>query len=536
MNSLTFPSSNAQTALECLRSLGDGPELETALQACVPGIAAALDRTRRPERVLALFKRLAERLDEPAMLLHRLAEFPQLGHVLVVLFAGSHFLSEILLRHPEYLLRLHDLGDLGQALTPEALMERVEAALEPWETIEGRLDALRRCQRWHMLRIGVCDLLGLLDLPTVTGQLSLLADTMIRICLSLAEQQTGDKRGHLVVIALGKLGGGELNYSSDIDLLLVAREEPQSYVRLGAALIDGLSRITGEGFLYRVDMRLRPWGRVGPLVSSYEGFLRYLAREARLWEKQALLKARPVAGDVHLGRELLEAAMPLMLNVQPDFVRRDVLAMKRRIERAVQGRAAVEDARGADVKRGVGSIRDVEFVTQYLQLLHGRENPQVLNSNTLRALEALAKRGLLAERDARILIDGYTFLRPVEHFLQIIHYRQTHALPERPEELEALARRLGFGASGRAGAELLERYRQHSAAIRSVYRRIIEKGPQGMQANSSPPTADVERHVSRMAPSYLEAFTSEEVRLHADLVGRLSQDVLVQVEGQPLGD
>ncbi|MDP7645515.1 MAG: hypothetical protein QGG60_12585, partial [Anaerolineales bacterium] len=169
-------------------------------------------------------------------------------------------------------------------------------------------DALRRFQRAELLRIGTCDLLDLFDLPTVVGQLSRLADSLVRACLELVSAHTGVGADGFVVIALGKLGGEELNYSSDVDLLFLADANAMRFQRLSTRLIEALGKVTEEGFLYRIDMRLRPWGSSGSLVTALPGYLKYLREHARSWEKQALLKARPIAGDLSLGERMLQQA------------------------------------------------------------------------------------------------------------------------------------------------------------------------------------------------------------------------------------
>ena len=176
-----------------------------------------------------------------------------------------------------------------------------------------KLDAMRRYQRGEMLRIGASDLLDLYDLRTVTQQLSNLADGLVPACLDLASQQSGISANDFVVIAMGKHGAEELNYSSDIDLLFVAENDPIEKLKLGQRLIENIGEVTSEGFLYRVDMRLRPWGREGFLVTTFDGYLQYIQQHARLWEKQALLKARPIAGDTTLGEKLLAQTRAIYL-------------------------------------------------------------------------------------------------------------------------------------------------------------------------------------------------------------------------------
>ena len=187
-------------------------------------------------------------------------------------------------------------------------------------------------------------------------------------------------------------------------------------------------------------MRLRPWGQVGPLVTTVKGHLAYLSQHARLWEKQALLKARPVAGDYAVGERFLEAAWPLVYQLSQAQARADIHAMKQRTEAYLR-----QNGRNwGEVKLGEGSIRDVEFVVQYLQLIHGAQHPEVRGGHTLQVLAHLAQDGLLTADEQRVLADGYVFLRTVEHYLQILDYRQTYTLPAAPGELAYLAHRLGF--------------------------------------------------------------------------------------------
>ena len=289
-----------------------------------------------------------------------------------------------------------------------------------------KLDALRRCQHWELLRIGACDAFGLLDLKSVTVQLSLLTDSIVQACLTLLADDLELSLDGFVVLAFGKLGGEELNYSSDIDLVFLADSDATRYWPLGQKLIKALTEATGEGFLYRVDMRLRPWGKSGALVNTVDSHLQYLQKHGRQWEKQALLKARPIAGNLAVGREFLRRVRPLMFGTPIEELRESVRGMKDRIEAELkkQGR------KWGEVKAGTGSIRDVEFTTQFLQLAHGGQHPEVLSFNTLDGLVRLADFGFIQADEYRQLTSGYVFLRTVEHALQLMHHKQTHTLPE----------------------------------------------------------------------------------------------------------
>ena len=333
--------------------------------------------------------------------------------------------------------------------------------------------------------------------------------------------------------------GEELNYSSDIDLLFIAAANAGEYLELAKRLIEAISSVTNEGFLYRVDMRLRPWGNDGSLVSTMAGYLSYLGKNARLWEKQALLKVRPIAGDLRLGAEFQQRAWEQIFGADVESVRASVHAMKQRTEQTLkqQGR------NWGEVKLGEGSIRDIEFVAQFLQLAHGQRQPAILAAATLEALPRLAAAGLISAEERRVLTDGYIFLRTVEHYLQMMHYRQTYTLPSEPEALALLARRLGFSAApgpsaapglsaapGPSASEtFLARYQEHSAAVRAIYLRHVGN----ITMNVNPPeteAASVRQHLARLDSSYVLTFSESDIQRHADLASLLDAERLVVVD------
>jgi glutamate-ammonia-ligase adenylyltransferase len=503
------------------------------LTGLLPHLLQSLSTSASPDRALVSFERFAHRAGSLPELFHNLAGHPRAVEILMALFSGSQFLTEILLRNPEYFERLAAHKRLATPKESDQIHTEARAAIAAHEAIADQLDALRRFQRLELLRIGICDLLDLFDLPAVTVHLASLADGLVRACLEIAATQAHTSSARFAVIALGKLGGQELNYSSDIDLLFVAAPEAVHSRRLGERLVEALARVTAEGFLYRVDMRLRPWGKDGALVPTLSGYLAYLQHHARPWEKQALLKARWVAGDPAVAEEFLCQARPLILDSLAETVRSDIHAMKQRTEAHLrqQGRD------WGEVKLGEGSIRDVEFVAQYLQLAHGALQPEILTPNTLGALARLQTGGLLNPDEHRTLKDGYIFLRTIEHYLQMMHYQQTSTLPADPGALVHLGRRLGF-TGGQAGDQLLARYQQHCAAIRAVYLSQVGNGDPKM-SEPLPPVVnlpDVPRHLARMDPSYALAFSSEAIKRHAALADQLDEDHLVKVEAAALDD
>ena len=520
-------------ASRCLLRLPDSPEARHSLAEVLPHLLTALASAADPDRVLVNLERFAHRAADRLATFQGLAGNPRAVEILVRLFAGSQFLSETLLRYPEYFERLLEQRSLAQLRSAGELDAAARAAIAPLRDVGEQLGALRRFQRWELLRIGACDLLGLFDLPAVTAQLSNLADALVRSSLTVASARADARPDGFAVLAMGKLGGQELNYSSDIDLVFLAASNGAAHQRLGERLIEALDRVTAEGFLYRVDLRLRPWGRVGALVPSLDGYLNYLEQHARLWEKQALLKARPIAGDLRLGKRFLSQATPLMFQPLAVDVRAGVHAMRQRTEANLR-----EQGRDwGEVKLGEGSIRDVEFVTQYLQLAHGADRPEIRSRNTLDALERLLAAGLLPADEHRVLADGYVFLRALEHHLQMMHYRQTHALPADGRAQAQLARRLGFAGS-LAGPTLVARYEEHRAAIRAAYVRHLGSRAMDTADDSQPvPRApDVRAHVARMDASYADIFGERDIARHAALAQQLDADHLVTVDAVALDD
>ena len=384
---------------------------------------------------------------------------PRAAEVAVRILGSSPFLGEILIGDPPLLGWLRDGPDRRDAAT---LVEELWAELTAAEGDDARRDALRGFRRREMLRIGYNDIVRELPLDVTSEDLSHLAEACVEAARRIAEGHALRRHGtpigpeglpsKFVVLALGKLGGEELNYSSDIDLIFLYDEEGQTdgprsvsnaehFARLGGEVVRILADPAALGAAYRVDMRLRPEGGQGALARSLAATLGYYETSGRTWERQALIKCRPIAGDASLGRRFLEA-------IEPFVYRRylggaeigEIKAMKRRIE----ARTRVQGAEEVEVKTGRGGIRDVEFVVQFLQLLHGGSMPEVRHPNTLVAMSRLEDARCLTSEERGIMEDTYRFLRQVEHRLQALHDRQTHEMPRDPEALRALAVRIGY--------------------------------------------------------------------------------------------
>lgn len=526
-----------ETAWKRLNSLLAWGGHSAQLIRCLDRLLANLFETPTADVSLLNFERFLRAAPNLDVLLTDLEAYPRSFEILVKLFVGSQYLTEVLLHDPQLLERLTRHREVADFKTRRDYLALAEDAIATEFQERGRLNALRRLQKWEMLRLGACDAFGLMDLRGVTVQLSLLAEALIEsLVIQLSRELSLPDRG-FCVLAFGKLGGDELNYSSDIDLVFLVEPPTDRWHELAVRLIRSLQETTEDGFLYRVDMRLRPWGRSGGLVSTVDSYLQYFARSAALWEKQALFKARPIAGDRALGAYAIEQVMPAILRTPQAEVRACVREGKERIERELERKGRV----WGEVKSGPGSIRDVEFLVQYLQWIHGHEAPAIRSRNTLDGLIRLADFGFLHAEEYRQLTGGYTFLRTVEHALQLMHNNQVHQLPTEQQELSYLAHRLDFPD----GETFLQHYEQHSRAIRRIFLRHLDP-PAGEQpiartrgpASALPPSLVAGDAVqSTTPPGYADVFAADEVAAHAEVLREMTpeQPVRVWADRQPDG-
>ena len=520
------------TALQRLRSLCPDPDRRNAMTRCLPMLLAALEESATPDTSVLHLERLLQSVANPLALLTFLGDNPRAVEILLKLFVNSRYLTEILLQKPDYLERLTNFDRMADFKSREEFFADALAACEPCDSYVERLDALRRSQQWEQMRLAACDSFGLLDLKSVTLQLSLMADALVQAALHVVATELSIEVDSFVVLAFGKLGGEELNYSSDVDLVFLAETSAEQFWELGQKLIRAIMDTTGEGFLYRVDMRLRPWGNSGPLVCTTDSYQSYLSRSAAHWEKQALLKARPIAGNLDLGHRFLAAIEPLIYETPPDELRRNVAAMKGKIESGLRKRGREY----GEVKSGHGSIRDIEFLTQFLQLLHAQSNPHVRSRNTLDGLVRLADFECVLPGEYRQLTTAYVFLRRIEHALQLLHHQQEHSLPTDKRELAYLARRLDFPNAN----AFLDAYDRHSIEVRTIYDLYLGEQPDQptVAAAGSRTKSDAEAasqnsdasHLSRMDAAYAEAVSPEEITRHAELISQLDDETPVVIE------
>ncbi|MGI8700164.1 MAG: bifunctional [glutamine synthetase] adenylyltransferase/[glutamine synthetase]-adenylyl-L-tyrosine phosphorylase [Nocardioidaceae bacterium] len=382
---------------------------------------------------------------------------------------GSSALADHFARHPDDWHELAD-PDLDRVRpTAAAIAAELRAAGSPEE--------LRRTYRRLLVRLAARDLTGALRVDDAAGELADLAAGTIDAALGLAMAEAGNGSApyRLAVVGMGKCGGRELNYVSDVDVLFVAEAsdagQEAAALRTATAAASAMMRIcsdhTLEGTLWPVDAALRPEGTVGQLVRTLHGYETYYGRWASTWEFQALLKARPIAGDRGLADRFISLISPLVWSAadRVNFVD-DVQAMRRRVVDQLSPEQAAHQ-----LKLGPGGLRDIEFAVQLLQLVHGRSDPDIRQANTWQALDALTRQGYVGREDGARLTAAYGFLRTLEHRLQLSHLRRTHVLPTEPSEVRALGRSLGLMAD--PVGELTRQWQQHSRDVKRLHEKLF---------------------------------------------------------------
>ncbi len=470
-------ASHEDTILKAVRDADRGRRnlaaLATHFGTVAPDLFAPLGRllprTADPDMALNNLERLFARPDArahlPALLENRGREL----EATLQLLATSQFFADTLTVYPEFLATVFHVSKRNPS-TAE-LVAQLKSDVDAARDDAGVLRAFRRFRAQHTLRIGIGDVIRDRPLEEITRELARLADSSVEVALRHALRTVGARFGNptapagqpakITALAFGKLGGDELNYSSDIDLMFVYDVDGETNRRSGVnnaeffgraigELVRLLSSYTDRGGAYRVDLRLRPEGNRGPLARSLASTLSYYDTMGRTWERQALIKLRHVGGDPSLARDFLQAIEPFVYRKYFSFSEiNEVKALKRQME-SKAARAQTQDADfPRDVKTGRGGIRDIEYTVQFLQLLNGGDLPAVRQRNTLLALDALEIAGCLNSPETYILADAYRFLRKTEHRLQLLFDLQTHKLPTEADELRKLARRMGYAeASG----------------------------------------------------------------------------------------
>jgi glutamate-ammonia-ligase adenylyltransferase len=473
-----------------------------------PALFAGTDPTEVP--FTQRLQELLETSSDPTRVEHYVREFstrnpaqwealtkqPEQLRWLTLIFGSSRFLSEELLRNPDWIFSVHEVHSAFSTGHYELALSQTLRARGV--AIPAALDfALFR--RQQLLRIALRDRMHFGTLAEITEELSNLADAILGSALQAVTAEVesrfgspmaenGGGRAGFAVLALGKLGGRELNYSSDVDLMFIYSDNGETsgenkitnrefFKKVANQFTHLLSTYTAAGLCYRVDLRLRPEGSLGEVCISLAAAKEYYGKRARDWELQMLLKARAVAGDEKLGQELLDFVEPLIYSTSLDFSTIETMsATRERITEKLASKRLRKDE--LDVKLARGGIRDIEFLVQCLQRLHGGRDTWVRNAGTLMALTRLHEKDLLSSTEYSRLAHAYQFLRNLEHLLQYEDDRQTHALPTNPAELAVIARRMFQSSTGdapdvSASAQLLKELNHHLENVQAIYERIV---------------------------------------------------------------
>jgi len=452
-----------------------GIELSEFIEAAFHGNAA-------PDLALTNLERWLRATANPHLHMEQIVSLPPTGRLLVSLFGASQPVADTLIQNPELASLVLDSSELGRPIKRETILSEGKRLLAASTSYLHSLDRLRFIrQRWN-LPIVMNDLAGTWDQELVWHALSDLAEALIELTSDVvwnefAMQKGITRRPEFMVVGFGKLGGSELNYSSDVDLVYVVedgtdertdRDVTRFFEAFGRALSDRM----GRGSLYRVDLRLRPYGGTGPISQSMRAIEAYYRLYAEPWEVQALLRSKPIVGSENLTArwESLRVAHCFRAKLS-EISFEQMLSMKARIEKG---------ATDGDIKRGEGGIRDVEFLTQILQMLHGHDRPELQVRTTCDAIRVLESFGYLEHSVAGALIDGYRFLRKLEHRTQLVRDQQTHTIPSNEQAREGLALLMG----GTNWAEVGGTLEAHRRTIQILYRSILSLEPPSSGARS----------------------------------------------------
>lgn len=408
--------------------------------------------------------------------LNECLRYPHYIEIIAAVAANSNYLTDILVRNPEYFYLIINPSVIDAKRDPAGLPTEIGSALDSYKSFAAKVNALRSLKRKEVLKIGIRDILGKATLKETTQELSILARSIAAELFELSyreilkKYEVQNNRRYYCLISLGKLGGGELNYSSDIDLIvffdkdssLGKKQYSEILTEAVYLFIECASSVTGSGFMYRVDFRLRPDGRNSPLCRSLNEYLAYYESRGEDWERQMLIKSGFVGGSKTLYDKFIaymsHFIYPLSFSSSPtEQIRR----LKENIERSIG-----EDE---NIKLISGGIRDIEFSVQALQLLNGGRDKSLRTGNTLEAVEVLCSAGLLQDNEAENLKNAYTLYRRVEHYLQLMNDTQTHTIPSEGETLEKMSSFLGFKSSH----EFKNTINKNRKAVLRIYNSVM---------------------------------------------------------------
>jgi glutamate-ammonia-ligase adenylyltransferase len=496
---------NPDAAYENLLILRDGPprahlfeKARRTLEKISPLLLQEIIASPDPDMALFNLERFLCGIGSRSSFYALLAENREILKLTVSMFGMSEFLSKISISHPELLETMVTRINASSLKERQVMEEELTDYLANADDFEERLDILRRYRHEEFLRIGMNDIYGKVRQTAIANQLTWLAEVCLSAACAIAGKELqrfgrptcsdGDgsiREACFAVIGMGKMGGFELNYHSDLDIIYVYDRQGETdgdkrisnreyFAKLGQKIISILTTQTREGYVYKIDTRLRPSGNAGPLVTALDSFESYHREEAHLWERQALTKARVVFGDEVLKNAIEEIITDTVYGSGADeSVRREIHRLRMRMETEI----ARESEGSYNIKTGRGGMVDVEFIVQYLQLEHGRDCPGIRSTNTLTALQSIHEHGIVTADDYNTLHNGYRCLRRLENRLRIIHDHSMNDLGGSREYLSKLARRLGYDQNLKnPGEALIKDYELLTGSVRRVYDKILGEG------------------------------------------------------------
>ena len=485
-----------------LQEMAGDPPTRKSLASILNGLLAAAATSADPDQALNEWERFGASGINRLQVYQYLAGLPHVVTVLSTVFGNSPAMAQTFHRDPLLVYWIEDDRVLIRRPTRTSLTLQCQQSLGAVKSVTAKGEALRRFKRREMLRIGIRDFLGEATVEETYTMLSELTAVVIQAAYELVEYELIRQFGEIgsrsqaervrtgfCVLGMGKLGGWELNYSSDIDLVYVYQAPPgttqakngqtsisheEYFDWLGRELTNVLGMATSEGAMFRVDLRLRPEGSVGALAYSVEDALHYYQTRGRTWERLAFLKALPLAGNRRVGQLLMRRLRPFVLGT-PETAE-DIITAIRGLRSQIRAKMVRRGELERHVKLGTGGIREIEFIVQGLQLRWGHAHPKIMDRQTLKGLTKLVRVGILEKHDAQALRESYCFLRNLEHKIQMVNELQTHVLPSQFEDIAKCAIRMGSpqGYTSQQIAEnFLADYRFHTARVHALYQRII---------------------------------------------------------------
>lgn len=408
---------------------------------------------------------------------NELERYPHHSEIIIAIAASSNYLTDIVVRNPEYLYQLFDQDYLTKRITLEDLISELKIGINKYSTFNAKLNYIRQFKKRYILKIGLTDILHLNDLSTITEQLSALANSILNVLFELCYNEILSKYNiqterKYCLCSLGKLGGNELNYSSDVDLILfydenefndVIKKEYHEILSEAALLfIKSSTEITDRGYIYRIDFRLRPDGKYSPLCKAYSDYTKYYETRGEDWERQMLIKLAYVCGNYDLYNKFYSFLQPYIFPSSfTTSLTEQIKKMKHNIELHNKDRE--------NVKLFQGGIRDIEFSIQALQLLNGGRFKELRTGNTLKAIELLYQKNLIKKDEKEILVKAYILYRKIEHFLQLMNDTQTHLIPSEGELLYKLCKYLQY-EDEKIFQKELSYFRK---SVRNIYNNIL---------------------------------------------------------------